>query len=55
MNQTLASTAEDNTIAQDDILLVVLDGTEENYNQAEEEESQALSVANMNAQAEKYI
>lgn len=55
MNQTLASTAEDTTIAQDDILLVVLDGTEENYNQAEEEESQALSVANMNAQAEKYI
>ena len=54
MDQTLAST-EDTTIAQDDILLVVLDGTEENYNEIEAEESQALSVANMNEQAEKKV
>ena len=55
MNQTLSSTGEDNTIAQDDILLVVLDGTEENYNEAEEKESEALSVATMNEQAEVYV
>lgn len=55
MNQTLASTEEDTTTAQDDILLVILDGTEENYNQAEEEESQALSVANMNEHADINI
>ena len=52
IDQTLASTEEDNTIAQDDILLVVLDGTEEDYNETEAEESRALSVANMNEQAE---
>lgn len=55
MNQTLASTFEDTTTVQDDILLVVLDGTEENYNQAEAEESKALSVANMNEQAEVNV
>lgn len=55
MNQTLASTEEDTTIAQDDILLVVLDGTEENYNEAEAKESEALSVATMNEQAEVYV
>lgn len=55
MNQTLASTTEDTTTVQDDILLVVLDGTEEDYNQAEAEESQALSVANMNDQAEVKV
>lgn len=55
MNQTLASTGEDTTIAQDDILLVVLDGTEENYNEAEAEESKALSVAAINEQAEVYV
>lgn len=55
MNQTLASTGEDTTIAQDDILLVVLDGTEENYNEAEAKESDALSVADMNEQAEVYV
>lgn len=55
MNQTLASTEEDTTIAQDDILLVVLDGTEENYNETEAEESNALSVATMNEQAEVYV
>lgn len=52
MDQTLASTGEDTTIAKDDILLVVLDGTEEDYNETEAEESRALSVANMNEQAE---
>ena len=35
MNQKI-STTEDNTIAQDDILLVVLDGTIEDYNPIEE-------------------
>ena len=55
MNQTLASTVEDTTTVQDDILLVVLDGTEENYNQDEAEESKALSVANMNEQAEVKV
>ena len=55
MNQTLASTGEDTTIAQDDILLVVLDGTEENYNETEAEESEALSVAAINEQAEVYV
>lgn len=52
MNQTLALTTEDTTTAKDDILLVVLDGTEEDSNDAEKEESQALSVANMNQKAE---
>ena len=55
MNQTLASTVEDTTIAQEDILLVVLDGTEENYNQVESEESKTLSVANINDQAEVNV
>lgn len=55
MNQTLASTEEDTTIAQEDILLVVLDGTEENYSEEEAEESKALSVATMNEQAETYV
>ena len=55
MNQTLSSTGEDTTIAQDDILLVILDGTEENYNEAEAEESKEISVATMNEQAEVYV
>lgn len=55
MNQTLASNVEDDTIAKDDILLVVLDGKEENYNQAETEESQELKVANMNDHAEVKV
>ena len=55
MNQTLSSTGEDTTIAQDDIILVVLDGTEENYNEAEAEKSKELSVATMNEQAEVYV
>lgn len=55
MNQTLASTEEDTTIAQDDILLVVLDGTEEDYSEEEAEESKALSVASINDQAEVYV
>ena len=55
MNKTLSSTVEDTTTVQDNILLVVLDGTEENYNQVEAEESKALSVANMNEQAEVNV
>ena len=55
MNQTLVSTIEDNTIAKDNILLVVLDGTQENYNELEAKESEELSVANMNEQAEVYV
>ena len=55
MNQTLVSTIEDNTIAKDNVLLVVLDGTQENYNELEAKESEELSVANMNEQAEVYV
>ena len=55
MNQTLASTAEDTTTAEDDILLVVLDGTDEDTSDAEKEESQALSVASMNQKAEVNV
>lgn len=54
MNQTLATVEEDTTIADDDILLVVLDGAEEDYNQIVEEESQAVNVSNINEQAEQY-
>lgn len=42
------STTEDKTVAQDDILLVVLDGTEEDYNQLEE----LPNVAEVNQKAE---
>ena len=55
MNQTLASTAEDTTTAKDDILMVVLDGTDEDTSDAEKEESQALSVASMNQKAEVNV
>ena len=55
MNQILVSTIEDNTIAKDNILLVVLDGTQENYNELEAKESEELSVASMNEQAEVYV
>lgn len=41
-------TTEDKTVAQDDILLVVLDGTEEDYNQLEE----LPNVAEVNQKAE---
>ena len=53
MNQTLSTTEEDTTIAQDDILLVVLDGTEEDYSEVEENET--TSVATMNEQAEVKV
>lgn len=55
MNQTLASIQGDTTIADDDILLVVLDETEENYNQDETEESKVVNVANINEQAEVNV
>lgn len=38
INQTLASTVEDTTIARDDILLVVLNGTIEDYNEIDNNE-----------------
>lgn len=41
---------EDNTIANDDILLVVLDGTEEDYNSLGSEQ---VNIATLNQQAEK--
>lgn len=57
MNQILASTAEDTTIAKDDILLVVLDGTKENYNEevVGVEENKVVSVADINKQAEVNV
>ncbi len=55
MDQTLAAKTEDTTVARDDILLVVLDGTEENYNEKEAKESEKLSVASINNQAEVYV
>ena len=54
MNQTLASTEEDDTIADDDILMVVLDSVEDNSVQQEAVESQKQTVSNTNEQAETY-
>ena len=54
INQTLAETAEDTTIAKDDILLVVLNGTKED-SQVEDkqlEEKQNTDVATANEKAE---
>lgn len=54
INQTLAETAEDTTIAKDDILLVVLNGTKED-SQVEDkqlEEKQSTDVATANEKAE---
>ena len=54
INQTLAETAEDTTIAKDDILLVVLNGTKED-SQVEDkqlEEKQNTDVATENEKAE---
>ena len=47
MNEELAET--DTTIADDDILLVVLDGTQEDYDAIEE---QQVTLSDLNAQAE---
>lgn len=58
MDETLASSTEDDTKAKDDVLLVVLDGTEENYNEEIVKESEQLSntnVANINEQAEVHV
>ena len=49
LTQVSAGVIEDNTIATDDILLVVLDGTQEDYESPTEK---TPSVAEMNAQAE---
>lgn len=51
MNQVLSASSEDNTIAKDDILLVVLDGSTEDYETIETEEN-VPSVAEVNQQAE---
>ena len=54
INQTLAETAEDTTIAKDDIILVVLNGTKED-SQVEDkqlEEKQNTDVATANEKAE---
>lgn len=51
MNQVLSASSEDNTIATDDILLVVLDGSAEDYESIEQEEN-VPSVAEVNQQAE---
>lgn len=51
MSQTISSSIEeDNTIADDDILLVVLDGTEEDYEVIDEREE--VNIAEINQQAE---
>lgn len=52
VNQTL-SEAEDTTIAKDDVLLIVLDATEEDYVAMEERES--MNIATINEQAEKKV
>ena len=55
INQTLAETAEDTTIAKDDILLVVLDNLTEDKDQEENIQSnneEKTNVANANNQAE---
>ena len=58
MQQTLSEKSEDTTIAKDDILMVVLDGTEEDYYEIENisslnsNTSGASSVAVANEQAE---
>ena len=54
INQTLAETAEDTTIAKDDILLVVLNGTKEDSqvedNQLEEKQNTDVATANEKAE-----
>jgi len=52
MNETLSVT-EDTTIAKDDVLLVVLDGTDEDY--AAIEDREALNIASINEQAERRV
>ena len=49
MNQTIAETAEDTTIADDDILTVVLNGTQEDYDFLAENQT---TIAELNQQAE---
>ncbi len=50
MNEIIpTSTTEDTTIAHDDILLVVLDGTEEDYTSVEAQEK--INIAELNKQA----
>lgn len=54
MNQVLATAAEvDTTIADDDILLVVLDGTEEDY--SSEDVSEKINIADINQQAKTEV
>lgn len=51
MNQIISSTTqEDDTIARDNILLVVLDGTEEDYTSIEESKEK-IDIAKINEQA----
>lgn len=52
INETLSET-EDTTIAQDDVLLIVLDGTEDDYVAMEERE--LMNIAAINEQAEKKV
>lgn len=53
MQQTLSKTEEDNTIAQDNILLVVLDATEDDdYNTTSAETTETPNVATVNEQTE---
>jgi len=53
VNEILASTSEiDTTVANDNILLVVLNGTEEDYDGIQEITQSQINVAQINSQAE---
>lgn len=52
LTQVSAGVIEDNTIATDDILLVVLDGTQEDYEESGLLNEKAPSVAELNEKAE---
>ena len=56
MQQVIASTIEeDNTIAHDDILLVVLNGTEEDYNNIETtQQNEQPTISQVNEQAQTW-
>lgn len=51
MNEVLLSSSEDSTIAKDNMLLVVLDGTDEDYSSIEGQEN-LPNIAEVNQQAE---
>ena len=52
MNQTIADSSVDTTIANDNVLMVVLDGTEEDYNSADSKVKVDITQVNSQAQTE---